>query len=338
MENSMQHDGPEVFISYASRDHDRVLAIAEHLQTAGVSLWLDRQKITGGTSYGPEIVHGIKACKVLMLMCSDAALRSRNVKQEIQLGWKYSRPYLPLLLDMVSFPEQVEYWLEGWQWVEVLDRSPDHWLPNVLGALKLAGVRCASDGDGAAEGQSAVRPTSPLAGLAGLRAAARFTDQIWPVHADNPRREPQRGRCRDLGAPQDEVQHGHRIGSRVRLALESDREAHLLLLDEGPTGNVYCLCPSWFAPDTRLRAGRSYLPQNGSRFDSFAISGQPGREHLLAILTEEPLGLDWMSSDPKTPARVLTPEDVATLLDRLERLECDRWTALATYFDVLPGS
>jgi len=61
----------------------------------------------------PEIVRGIKGCKVLLLMCSDAALRSRNVKQEIQLAWKYERPYLPLLLEPTSFPEQLEYWLEA---------------------------------------------------------------------------------------------------------------------------------------------------------------------------------------------------------------------------------
>ena len=46
--------------------------------------------------------------------------------------------------------------------------------------------------------------------------------------------------------------------------VESDGEGYRLLLDEGPEGIIYCLCPSWFTPDTRLRAGRSYQPQDGS--------------------------------------------------------------------------
>ena len=108
-----------------------------------------------------------------------------------------------------------------------------------------------------------------------------------------------------------------------------------MLLDEGPEGIIYCLCPSWFAPDTRLRAGRSYLPQEGSRYDSFAVTGKPGREHLLAIITEEPLGLDWMPSDPKIPVRTLSQDDINTLLKTLQDLEGDCWTALSTYFDLL---
>jgi len=124
---------PEVFISYASRDGERVAAIARELAAAGVSLWRDQQRILGGDVYGPAIVRAIRQSKVLMLMCSDASLRSRNVNQEIRLAWKYQVPYVPLLLEPVSFPEQVEYWLEGWQWIEVLDRLPADWLPPTTG-------------------------------------------------------------------------------------------------------------------------------------------------------------------------------------------------------------
>src|SRR5262249_1147335 len=87
---------PEVFISYDSRDRERVVQIARQLKEAGVTVWRDQEQILGGQNYGPRIVQGIKHCKVLLLMCTDAALRSKNVKQEIQLAWHYDRPYLPL--------------------------------------------------------------------------------------------------------------------------------------------------------------------------------------------------------------------------------------------------
>jgi predicted ATPase/Flp pilus assembly protein TadD len=130
----------EVFVSYASRDRARVLEIVERLEAEGISVWLDRDRIEGGANYGAEIVDGIKGCKVLAIMCTAAAVRSRNVKQEIQLAWKYERPYLPLLLDRVEFPEEIQYWLEGWQWIEVLDSPPEGWLPGVLQALDRSGV------------------------------------------------------------------------------------------------------------------------------------------------------------------------------------------------------
>jgi hypothetical protein len=66
------------------------------------------------------------------------------------------------------------------------------------------------------------------------------------------------------------------------------------------------------------------------------VTGKPGREHLLAIITDESLGLDWLPTDPKKePARVLKQVDIDALLARLRNLEGDRWTALSTYFDVV---
>jgi len=122
---------------------------------------------------------------------------------------------------------------------------------------------------------------------------------------------------RDLGAPQDNVEHVYRLGSRVRLAIETDQECHLLLLDEGTSGKIYCLCPSQFAENTRIPKGRSILPQIKSSYDSFVVSGAPGREHLLAVLTDDPLDLDWMPVDPRVPARVLKHSDIDDLIRRI---------------------
>lgn len=327
----------DVFISYSSWDRERVLEIASHLELAGVRVWLDRRKIDGGMNYGAEIVRAIKGCRVLMLVCSDASMRSRNVKQEIQLGWKYRCPYLPLLLELTSFPEQLEYWLEGWQWIEVMNLPPEQWLPQVLEALRHIGVQCHNADQALAQARPIVHPTRFDQSLNGLRSVAKFTDQIWPLPADRVKLGFPCSVLRDLGAPQDDVRYGHPLGSRVCLAIESDREGHLLLLDEGPTGKIYCLCPSQFAPDTKLRPGRSFLPQASSPYNSFVVTGRPGREHLLAIIADEPLELDWIPTDLKIPARVLNHVDVDTLLSRLRDLEGNRWIALSTYFDVLPN-
>ena len=106
---------PHLFVSYASSDQDRVLPIVAAIEDAGIRLWVDRQGIPGGVSYGPEIAAAIKTSGALLLMCSAAAFASRNVRQEIQLAWKHERPMLPLLLERVVIPEELEYWLEGAQ-------------------------------------------------------------------------------------------------------------------------------------------------------------------------------------------------------------------------------
>ena len=197
----------EVFISYASQNKDRVQEIVLHLEAAGVRVWRDQQKIPGGGNFGQEIVKGIKGSKVLMLMCTDASLRSKNVKQEIQLAWKYNVPYLPLLLEPVSFPEQVEYWLEGWQWIEVLDHPHEKWLPKVLCSIEsICKVDTAISPEGVSiPGRKVLQPTRIMAGLEGLRQIAGFTDQIWPFPCQGSQHGLTRSVLRDLGEPQDNM-------------------------------------------------------------------------------------------------------------------------------------
>jgi hypothetical protein len=190
MSDSLLTFAPDVFISYASRDREQVTFIADILRNLGVNLWLDHRRLAGGTKWAQEIVRSIKICKLIMLMCSDAAMRSRAVSQEIQLAWKYELNYLPLLLERTSFPEQMEFFLEGCQWVEVLDRAPARWLPEVLRALTSAGVHCREPGAALSEAASAIIPCCPSSGLDGLWSLARLTDRIWPLVVESRDSEP----------------------------------------------------------------------------------------------------------------------------------------------------
>lgn len=176
---------------------------------------------------------------------------------------------------------------------------------------------------------------------------ATFTDRIRPLPLESAKEERQR-QLRGLGGKPKKAQYAYRLGNELCLALDISgrpnvrgmgatptRESYLTLLDEGPEGTVYCLCPSLFAPNTRLEAGRLYLPQQSSPFEAFELSGAPGKEKLLAILSDGPLELDWLSNDPEAPARVLSSEDIESLFARLQALEEGRWTALSSYFEVV---
>ena len=103
-------------------------------------VWFDRDGIPGGANYGPEIVAAIRARRRPAVCCSTAAFASRNVRQEVALAWKHERPILPFLLEQVAVPDDLAYWLEAAQWVELRDRPEDGWLPAVLRALLRFGV------------------------------------------------------------------------------------------------------------------------------------------------------------------------------------------------------
>jgi len=140
-EDQRSNQSPDLFVSYASRDRDRVLPIIERLEAAGVNVWIDREGISGGANYALEIAEAIEQAKVIVLMCSEASLASRNVKQEIALGWRFEKPYLPLLLEPVEIPKDVAYWLEAAQWVEVLEQPESAWFPRFSDALVRFGIK-----------------------------------------------------------------------------------------------------------------------------------------------------------------------------------------------------
>ena len=77
---------PYVFVSYASADGAQAMHIAALLFEQGIPVWIDRQGIEGGTTWSAEIVRGIEGSAAVVVLCSEAAMRSRNVRQEIQLA------------------------------------------------------------------------------------------------------------------------------------------------------------------------------------------------------------------------------------------------------------
>lgn len=57
---------PYVFLSYASVDRAKALHVADLLEANGISVWIDRKSIAGGTSWSAEIVRGVEGCAVLV--------------------------------------------------------------------------------------------------------------------------------------------------------------------------------------------------------------------------------------------------------------------------------
>ena len=103
-------------------------------------VWIDREGIHGGANYALEITEALKSSAAILLMCSETSLTSRNVKQEIALGWKYDRPYVPLLLEPVTIPGDVEYWLEAAQWISLHDQQEASWLAKLQSSLNAFGI------------------------------------------------------------------------------------------------------------------------------------------------------------------------------------------------------
>jgi predicted ATPase/DNA-binding CsgD family transcriptional regulator len=174
---------PHLFVSYASADHERVERIVAALERAGISVWQDKSGIPGGANYGPEIVGAIRESAALLLICSPASYASRNVRQEVALAWKHERPILPVLLDRADIPDELAYWLEAAQWIELLDRSETAWLPDLRRALERVGVVAVAAPQPLPAKRMLPRPRTPLVGRASELVTARafLVDDAVPL-------------------------------------------------------------------------------------------------------------------------------------------------------------
>ena len=84
------------------------------------------------------------------------------------------------------------------------------------------------------------------------------------------------------------------LNSEVIFEIQLLRSGHLTLLEREPNGNVVCLCPSPFAQKSQfMQENRVILPQANNSVKVFKPN-EAGTEQLLALLTRESPGFDWL--------------------------------------------
>ncbi|WP_413176323.1 DUF4384 domain-containing protein [Anabaena azotica] len=105
-----------------------------------------------------------------------------------------------------------------------------------------------------------------------------------------------------------------RIGSYIRVEVNFDNSGYLLLLQRDTSGNIWCFCPSCFAPQPHLNTGKTCLPQEGSEITCFPIEGTPGQEEILAVITPNMPSLNWLLQASDEPLQ-LKESHLRELLD-----------------------
>lgn len=92
----------DIFISYSRSDRDRVTHIARGLEQAGYSVWWDRH-IKPGQDFGQVIEDAINQAKAVVVVWSNASVRSNWVRDEAQFGVQHDR-LVPVMIDPVNTP------------------------------------------------------------------------------------------------------------------------------------------------------------------------------------------------------------------------------------------
>jgi len=109
--------GHHFFISHSSKDIHAVEEICELLTEAGATYWLSRDHIKPGDEHSLAIPRAIKNSRVVLVVFSRSADRSRHISRELTLADDYARKIVPVRLESYE-PRLLRYYLKTAQWVD----------------------------------------------------------------------------------------------------------------------------------------------------------------------------------------------------------------------------
>jgi hypothetical protein len=93
---------PDLFISYAREDRNRVRPLADALAAHGWSVWWDRQ-IQAGRTFDEVIAEALATARCVLVVWSKDSIGSSWVREEAEEGSR-RKILIPVLIDDVRPP------------------------------------------------------------------------------------------------------------------------------------------------------------------------------------------------------------------------------------------
>jgi hypothetical protein len=113
--------GTHVFISYSSKDSKFARAICSALESRGLSCWISSRDVGPGESFMDAIVHAIGAAKVMVLVFSENANNSDDIKREIVLASSAKVTIIPVRVEDVVPKGAFAYQMATRQWIDLFE-------------------------------------------------------------------------------------------------------------------------------------------------------------------------------------------------------------------------
>ncbi|MCT7955589.1 DUF4384 domain-containing protein [Laspinema palackyanum] len=119
-----------------------------------------------------------------------------------------------------------------------------------------------------------------------------------------------------------------RKGEEYVLQAHFPHQGHLLLINQGVSGTLYCLCPSGaFSEETQVLPEKKLHIPGIQALASALKYMKIGDEYFLAILTENPVNLSWGRRESNPNDIVVTDERLQEIFKQVGR----QWNAQVFY-------
>ena len=148
----MAHD---VYVSYSHVDKAAADAACATLERAGIRCWIAPRDITPGDEWSAAIIKAIDQCRAMVLIFSQNANNSRQIRREVERAITVGIPLVPVRIEDVVPTESLAYFMGTVHWLDAMTPPFENHLIKLADSLK---------------GLLQARPSSPLAGTAPFTA------------------------------------------------------------------------------------------------------------------------------------------------------------------------
>jgi len=171
--------GPQIFITYSSKDQKVARTICTALENRGLNCWISSRNVQPGQNFQEQIVKAIRTAKVMVLVFTANANNSNEIKKELALASQNNLIVIPVRIEDVTPNEAFAYEFATRQWIDLFDdweNSIAHLVETIAAAIDdrqsgdaaKAGLQLAGDtpaspsGKGRADAAPAAAPASFL--------------------------------------------------------------------------------------------------------------------------------------------------------------------------------
>lgn len=121
--------GYKVFLSHSTKDMNLVLNIRNHLNKAGITVYLAEEDLQPGMNLPQKIINNIKSSHCMLVVLTDTGIRSQFVNQEIGIAKGINQRIIPMIEKKAK--EEMRGLLEGHELIIFEKTKPDQAIKRV---------------------------------------------------------------------------------------------------------------------------------------------------------------------------------------------------------------
>src|SRR5580700_3068875 len=110
-----------VFVSHSSKDHEIATRLCKAVERQNIDCWISSRDVAPGQNFQVAIVRAISAARVMVLVFSQNANNSEEIKKEIALAGQHRLVVIPVRVEDVLPSDAFAYEFATRQWVNMFD-------------------------------------------------------------------------------------------------------------------------------------------------------------------------------------------------------------------------